>query len=534
MYLFSYLFRKQLKNYVLDLIRHPLKLIGTILIVGFIGFSMFVSFVKPIEMVQTLRDIKGLQMIITLLFLLIFYVAIYDGIDKGTTFFKLYDVNLLFSAPVSEKKVLLYGLLKQMATNIFIGVILAFQIPRVRSTYGISLWQCLFILLGYVIYLAVLQVVSMLLYIYINGNPKKKSQVKGILIASLGVLVGSIIYQVQVGEKLWEALQNISLLLSLVPLGGWSGAIVGKGLIGEWEGMFSYVLLYIPVLVWMLRSILVKSIEYYEEVIAATEQREAFQQKLKNGKFLGDATTKKNIKIEQGGIGKGKGATTIFYKHLIEGKRSHKTLINAGTIIQCLVAVGTTYVLRRMFQLDEQVLFVCILMFMLYLQVLLMRVERWSMELQSHYIYLLPASGFQKFVFSALEGCVRCFVENILILGVLGIILKIPMSLIGLGVLLRVSFEMFLIALNLLSQRLIGSIANKGIFFVLYYLIAIGMETPGILLGTYMSLKVLGVLGGISGLLGIILGTMSLWNITIAFIIGLFANGVFNTMELGQ
>ena len=531
MYLFSYLFKKQLKNYVLDLIRHPLKLIGTILIVGFIGFSMFVSFVKPVEVVQPLRDIKELQMIITLLFLLIFYVVIYDGIDKGTTFFKLYDVNLLFSAPVSEKSVLLYGLLKQMVTNIFIGVILAFQIPRVRSTYGISLWQCLFVLLGYFIYLAVLQVVSMLLYIYINGSSKKKSQVKGILIASLGVLVGSIIYQVQTGEKLWEALQNISLLLSLVPLGGWSGAIVGKGLIGEWEGMFSYVLLFIPVLIWMLRRILVKSIDYYEEVIAATEQREAFQQKLKNGKFLGDTTTKK-IKIKQGGIGRGKGVTTIFYKHLIEGKRSHKTLINTGTIIQCLVAVGTTYILKRMFQLGEQVLFVCILMFMLYLQVLLMRVERWSMELQCHYIYLLPASGFQKFVFSALEGCVRCLVENIFILGVLGIILKIPISLIGLGILLRVSFEMFLIALNLLSERLIGSIANKGIFFVLYYLIAIGMETPGILLGSYVSLKVLGVLGGISGLLGIILGTMSLWNIMFAFIIGIFANGVFNSMEI--
>lgn len=77
---------------------------------------------------------------------------------------------------------------------------------------------------------------------------------------------------------------------------------------------------------------------------------------------------------------------------------------------------------------------------------------------ESLYIYLLPASGFQKFIFSALEGCVRCLVENIFILG---------------------------------------------------------------------------VLGGISGLLSITLGTMSLWNIMIAFIIGVYANAVFNSMEIG-
>lgn len=171
---------------------------------------------------------------------------------------------------------------------------------------------------------------------------------------------------------------------------------------------------------------------------------------------------------------------------------------------------------------------------MLYLQVLLMRVERWSMELQCHYIYLLPISGFQKFIFSALEGCIRCLVENVIIVGLVGIILKMPISLIGLGILLRVSFELFLIALNLLSQRLIGSIANKGIFFVLYYLIAVAMQVPGILLGGYVGIRTGGGLSNINSLLEIVLGVVIVWNMLVALIISFLANGAFNTMELNE
>ncbi|ADZ81823.1 putative ABC exporter domain-containing protein [Cellulosilyticum lentocellum] len=534
MNIFSYLFTKQLKNYILDLMRHPVKLVGTVLIVAFIGFSLFISFIKPVELDVKVRNIKELEMIITLFFLLIFYVAIYDGIDKGTTFFRLCDINLLFTAPVSEKQVLLYGLIKQTATNLFIGVILAFQMPRLLTNYGISLGQCLFILLGYLIFLGVLQIVSMLLYIYINGDVRRKSKVKWILVGSLVALTISVVYQIQVGEELWWALQNISFLLSLIPLGGWSGAIVGKILSGNWQGILIYLVLYVIVLVWMLKEIFAGKLDYYEEVITATEQREALQKSLRTGKFLGDTSTRKHRHLKKLGIGHGKGATTIFYKHLLEGKRSRKTFINTGTIIQCLTAIGAAYVLKRTFQLGESILFVSILIFMLYLQVLLMRVERWSMELQCHYIYLLPISGFQKFIFSALEGCIRCLVENVIIVGLVGIILKMPISLIGLGILLRVSFELFLIALNLLSQRLIGSIANKGIFFVLYYLIAVAMQVPGILLGGYVGIRTGGGLSNINSLLEIVLGVVIVWNMLVALIISFLANGAFNTMELNE
>lgn len=70
MNIFSYLFTKQLKNYILDLMRHPVKLVGTVLIVAFIGFSLFISFIKPVELDVKVRNIKELEMIITLFFYL--------------------------------------------------------------------------------------------------------------------------------------------------------------------------------------------------------------------------------------------------------------------------------------------------------------------------------------------------------------------------------------------------------------------------------------------------------------------------------
>lgn len=166
--------------------------------------------------------------------------------------------------------------------------------PRLLTNYGISLGQCLFILLGYLIFLGVLQIVSMLLYIYINGDVRRKSKVKWILVGSLVALTISVVYQIQVGEELWWALQNISFLLSLIPLGGWSGAIVGKILSGNWQGILIYLVLYVIVLVWMLKEIFAGKLDYYEEVITATEQREALQKSLRTGKFLGDTSTRKH------------------------------------------------------------------------------------------------------------------------------------------------------------------------------------------------------------------------------------------------
>ncbi len=532
---FSYLLSRQFKNYFLDLVRHPAKLIGTVLIILLIGLSMFLTFIKPVNSMSThLRSIDEFKLISCGFFITLFYVCVYDSIDRGNGFFRLWDINLLFTAPISEKKVLLYGLIKQLGASLFVGVILLFQIPVLHRMYGISTGQCLFIFVQYLLFLAVLQVFCMLLYIYSNGKTNRKAWIKRLLVITVVVIVAIVLFKVKQGH-LVESLKYINIGLTLFPFGGWSGGIVNSFLAGSMWSVVGYVAIYAISLGIMLPPIMKGSLEYYEDIISATEQREAFTKSLKTGKFVRDvATSQKTRKLRQVGLRKGKAASTLFYKHLLEGRRSNKMFINTGTILQCVAVIAISYFLKKFVHMSSKMMFITVIGFMLYVQLLLTRVERWSMELNCHYVYLLPASGFKKFIYSALEGCLRCLVENILIIGVLGLIAKVPIRFVIMGILLRVSFEGFLIAINLLSQRLLGTIANKGVFFVLYYFIAIIMQVPPILFGGYISIHEKFLTLGLSYLFQIILLCMIIWNILITFIISLLANEVFNTMELNE
>ncbi|NLO39003.1 MAG: ABC transporter permease, partial [Ruminiclostridium sp.] len=111
-----YIIRKQLKNVIRGLTQKPLALIGYILIGMLMLFSLVMVLIMPSGAVRH-GDNQVFSAIFTGLIVIALYFSLKQGIEKGSSYFRYSDVNLVFTAPFKPSKVLLYGFIKHMGTS---------------------------------------------------------------------------------------------------------------------------------------------------------------------------------------------------------------------------------------------------------------------------------------------------------------------------------------------------------------------------------------------------------------------------------
>ena len=132
-----YIFRKTIKNHLLQLKKKPGIMIVYLLILVFLVFVIVSTFFLPQKSAVNGRvDTYGA--IVTASILMVLWYGINNGIDKGSSFFRLADVNLVFTAPISPKKVLIYGFIKQLSSTLLFIFFLLFQIPNMRNFLPIT------------------------------------------------------------------------------------------------------------------------------------------------------------------------------------------------------------------------------------------------------------------------------------------------------------------------------------------------------------------------------------------------------------
>lgn len=117
----GFLLRKKMINFVRDILHHPSRLVLYIVVIGVILLSALSGGTEEIE-TSTQLPFAFLQGGLIGIFTLIFSITIYSSLQAGTTFFEMADVSFLFGAPISPKKILGYGLVKQAATSVLVLV----------------------------------------------------------------------------------------------------------------------------------------------------------------------------------------------------------------------------------------------------------------------------------------------------------------------------------------------------------------------------------------------------------------------------
>lgn len=476
----QYLFFTKLKNYFKSYRQNISRLIVLVLFIALLVLSFFSSKGN----VTAVRDISELYSILFALYLFAFLMGSIQGLNSGASFYTLSDVNILFLSPIHSKLILLYGLIKQMGTSLFVGLFLLFQYSWLHNLYGISISDLLVILLCYALSIFASNLTAMVIYSFSSQDPQKQKLVKYIVYAFC-ILIGVIIFlpamaKIMTGKSLLEAvvLSSSAPIISLVPVAGWLQVLTASWIIGN-KAMFVFALL--PVLVYLLVAVwlfLKLHSDFYEEVLLATERRHSTLSNAKEGRIADNAPQK--IKLEKTGIRRGSGASVLFYKQLLENRRSRVFLLDKFSLIYIAITIAIALMIKQDGLIPVFALSV-------YLSIFSTAFSRSLKELTLHYAYLIPAKPALKLLAIFTESILKTAVESTIIFIIIGLIYDASVAEILICIFARTSFGILFLAVNILIEKFLKGAMSRVIMIVLYFIILAVLGAPGIIIGVLLS-----------------------------------------------
>lgn len=491
-----YLLRKQFKNFFRDLLHHPGRLIAYLAMVALLVMSIISGVEGSKEKAGNYADIRILHGIFLAWLLLLGIATLLSALKSGTTMFRMSDVNLLFVSPIEPKTIMTYGLVKQTTTTLFGFIFILFYSGMLKEQFNISAGSVVALIVYSVFMLIVIQVLSLLLYSYCNGSAERKNRVRTVIFVYLGLMLLTALYLFRKNGGSVEAglAALASPYLEYFPIIGWTQGAA----LGIIHGNITAAVIYTVLLAASFAALIVlfrrTNADYYEDVLQTTETQFAARQAMKGRQSgMGIVKTEKKVRVGKTGLGGGWGASAFFYKHLCEARRQNK-LVFLGTSSFIMLAaniVGVVVFNTMDKTITPEYLLMGVFLFDIYILFLLNAAGYWSKELQKPYIYLAPADPFRKLLWASMMSVLRPVVEGAVLFTVTTIVAKVsPLS--GIAAFLAYSsFGVVFLAGNILSQRTMGSMSNRGLVAVLFMFILIFLIMPGIIgsVFTYLAIE---------------------------------------------
>lgn len=498
----SYLLRRTAVNHLKNLKNKPSRLILLIAILVILGLTLFQSLFQTVDL-ASLRPRQELEAIVFGVYGLIFGLSINQGIKSGGAMFRMSDVNFLFPSPLPKRSILIYAMTKSLGSSLFIGVFILFQYSNLRMQYGISMVDMLIIFLGYSLSAYLTTALFMLIYTYVSDDDRKKSIAIWICygVLAIGPIYAFILYFNS--QNLIAALvaAGSSPLVQWVPIFGWLAAVVKYLLLGQYLLAAVWLLVcaaFLGLVFWfMTRS----NREYYEDVIVAAQNMDQMKAQAASGTRI----EKAKFNAKHRGIGGGKGAIALFYKHMLEKKRTGTLGFRKTSLIFMVVLIGMAFFMKRTG--NFQFLFGMSVYFML---IDFITSVRLSQELDLPYIYLVPENPSKKLFFSILNEFPNTIIESVFIMIGCGLLFQAEPILIGMAIIARVGFASVYIGSHILIRRVFGGM-NKTMsglvqmlasFILIIPLVVVGIIV-GINLGMALAYLGMGIVGMIE--MGVIL-----------------------------
>ncbi len=526
----SYLFLTTIKNSIKELRKNPGKLIAIIFFIAMLGLVIFSRSLNSDLPSDNLRNMNELYAIVFALYSYVFIATSLKGLSSGASFYTMADVSLLFSTPISTKRILIYGLIKQMGTSLLVGIFLIYQYAWLNMTYGLSLGGLIAILIGYCIVVFCSQLAAMAIYSFSSGDEKLQSKIKFTIIGLTSFVILYILYKVTTnGENIINSAVEAtnSFWINLLPVAGW----LKMAVVGIFSANYIYIitgvgltLLSVFIVVYAITK---TRSDFYEDVLLATEVSHSAITAKKEG-YISD--TRKNIKVGKTGINQGVGANVFFYKHLIENRRSGLFLIDRTSIIFMIISIAYAFFTNNVIsQNSSNVNILPIFIFATYMQIFSTAAGRWIRELKMPFVYMIPVSSFSKLIRISEENILKILVEAVILFTSIGILLSITPVKIVVYIIARIGFGVLFMSGNILTERLLGSLISKVIIMLLYILVMIILALPGILIAIFTASSI-SMLDPISA--GLLI--TFIWNILISALVIFLCRDILNYAELNN
>ncbi|MBQ3108598.1 MAG: putative ABC exporter domain-containing protein [Clostridia bacterium] len=518
---FWYLIRRTIVNTFKQSLKKPAQTILYAVLIIFVGFSMVMAG-KEGNVPEAPQNLDVFAALVLAIFTLIFVLSIFQGLKQGNAIFSMSDVNFMFTSPLSSRRILLYGILRQAGILVLASLFLLAQYANIRLNFGLSVGTIGYLMLGYVLCGVCAQVLSADLYAYCAGDPAHRKRVETILKA-LGVLLaaGLILCGVNAQGDILGTLRSFfgADWWDYVPILGWTRAIVLYGAVGEIGKvlLFSFLMLLAccAAVLWLLRT----SSDFYEDVLLSAENAHTIKQAANEGRMvsMGKVTDRAKRKMQPL---KGKGAMAFFYRALREKQRKSLWFLDMATF----AAIAAPLFGRIIGGMDagDVGLWPPLLMGA-YLLLFLGMNNSVALELTHPYIYTAPASSFAKLAAISLPSVTKYVVDAVIFAVLSVVLMETPLWEAVLGGITYWSIGVLFTAGVLLIQRVLGNLKNKVLIVLLYMFILILLVVPGIVLAMVLE----STLGSAVGyLLSIV------WNLIAAAAITAACHNLLNAMDV--
>ncbi len=528
-----YMLRKNLKNGVIDTLRSPLKLI----VYGLIAASLVYAVIKGFTMDPEMTDKLDPRILYGAFLAILYFISIpimLKGLSTGSSFFTMGDVNNIFVAPISPKRVLIYGIGRQLATSLFLVVCFAAYGSMAVRMFDLTLERALLLVGGIALMLLVVQMTTLLLFCICSAKPSLTPFLKYFIYALAFYALGTVIaYMFTYGMTLENLYTAISMpYLEYAPFIGWVHGIV----FGIIEGNALKIIIFSSLLaVFCIMSIILfifTRLDYYEDVLQNAESFFEFKENLRTGNVSEYSIGPSSARLRKHGIKRGSGASAIFFKHLREGaRRTRFMFFNINTIVLLGVTAVIGFAMKPAFGSSDKatVIFIADAVICAYIQFFFSAAGDWVKELNKPYIFLIPDDPVKKLIMAGATSIIKPFADGALAFLALWAITGGHFTDALVSILVYGSFGCIYISSNILAQRIVGISGNRGIFITFYMGIMVLLMTPGIVLGILL-------LSSLSSELTFIAMTflglpVFIWNIFISFMIFLMCRNLLNNIE---
>ncbi|MCI1955418.1 MAG: putative ABC exporter domain-containing protein [Oscillospiraceae bacterium] len=493
-----FLVRKQGKNFFRDLLRHPGKLTAYLVTAGLFA-AMLVGVQTDPPKASELSDFRMLHGFFLAWLLFLSIPTLLVSLKSGTTMFRMPDVNLLFVSPVSPKKILAYGLTKQMASTLLSFLFLLFWSGMLMDHFRITALGVVLLVVASAVTVFLVQVLSLLVYSFSNGNPKRKNAVRAALYAFLGAMVLTALFLFRKNggeaEAVWAAVS--SPYLEYFPIVGWAKGAAFALIGGDLRAALLYGALLLAAFLLCLAAFEKSNTDYYEDVLSNTETQFELRRAAKENRAAMHPGGK--VKTGKTGIGRGWGANAFFYKHLCEARRrSRLVFLGVSTFVTLAADLALAFVIRFSSRGDPDapapnVLLLIVFAADVYILFLRNAAGDWSRELGKPYVYLVPENPFRKLLWASLTSVLQPAADGAVLFAVLcAAVHASPLA--GLICFLGyVTFGALFTAGNILAQRVMGGMGNRGLVAFLFMLLLALVAAPGIGLGAAVFFAVPGL-----------------------------------------
>lgn len=514
-----FVMRRTLKNLIKGVFKKPGLMIGYLFLTVFVVFMLIASFAMPSGLIrQGSNDL--FVGIITIVFIFMYYTTFKLGIDKGSTYFRMADVNLAFTAPIKPNHILLYGFIKQIGGTFLFLFIAICQIPNLKNNFDMKPYGTWMILLASIVYALSYPLISMVFYSWATKKTGRKKLIKRVLDIVALVIVALILLNLAKTRSIVDTLGDVfnNPIAKYFPVIGWTSSIATAAVNGFttefWIGLAGILTLILGASVTLYRM----NLDYYEDVLEGTEYIEAAMKAKRDGnKMMFNLKVKDKVKQKLSGTG----ASAIFFKNILELRKTAYVLFFDRSSVSVIIAA----IIFKLVMPDEsQVLTLSIILFFALYMLLILQIQgRLSSELEKHYIFLIPASTQEKLFFVTLGEHTKNFFDGTVLFILSGILFKASIAIIISCIITYVLFGAVYIYSDILARRLFGRIHSKGFLVFIKVIVNILIIIPGgIAAGVVMALTesellMVCALGG--------------WSFVLGVTLFLFSSGILNNLE---